>query len=270
MKTFIIMGRKGGITKTTIAINLGAALARAGLRTVVIDEGQGNASAIMGIQPHDGLYSLLIDDHEFADVLKPVTKDFHGSDGELFVLSSYNLHRKLEENPDTPAYIYERFAELNDWADAVVVDTAPSITHVHAGFYYVSDYAILPTLPDFPSILSLQSTLGFLASAKQEGEQSGYSSARVLGILPNVFNMGEGIDRENYGWLRGKYDGVYPVFPFLRKKTVWKQAIQFRRSIYNLPAKADYNARVQARAAIMEFQPVVTAALAITGVEVAS
>ena len=81
-----------------------------------------------------------------------------------------------------------------------------------------------------------------------------------MGIAPNRFSMKEGVDRENYGYLKGKYDS-YNVFPFLRNLTVWKQATQFRRSIYNLPEGADYNSRVQARAAIMEFQPVVESVL---------
>lgn len=115
MKTFTLLGRKGGITKTTLAINIAAGCARAGQRVVLIDaDGQGNASSLVGIQPHDALYALIALNHDWDEVLEPVGASFHG-DGELWLLSSSDRHRLIEQHVDTAGRIHAARA----WLDAL-------------------------------------------------------------------------------------------------------------------------------------------------------
>lgn len=264
-----IMGRKGGTTKTTVAINLAAACARAGLKTVLVDsDGQGNASSSVRVTPHDAFYKLIAEDQEFVDVLVPVPIEFHGQ-GELYLLAASNLMRVLESDPATSALIYERFNELRDWADVVIVDTSPGITHVHAGFYYTSDHIVLPTLCEYTSITSLTSMFDYLQSAQVQGEQAGYASAKVLGIIPNRFSASEKVQQVNIGFIRGRYGEQCEVFPMIRNLTVWNQASQLRESIFVYAPTDDYNARRQARAAAGEMQPLVDRVLRLCAEAVA-
>lgn len=257
-----VMGRKGGITKTTVAANLAAGCARAGLRTLLVDaDGQANGCRIVGVDPAPGFFNLTLGDQEFSEVLRPVPMKFIGQNADCFILPSDDSQRQVEQHPETAARIYERFQEIRGWADVVIVDTSPGITEVHAGFYFTADYLIAPTTLEALSISSLQSTMAYLDSAKERGVQAGYPAAKVLGILPNRFMASEKVEQSNVGFLRGRYEEDFKVFDAMRNLTVWKQAGQLRQSIYAYAPKDDYSARRQARAAANEFAPILKSVL---------
>lgn len=258
-----LMGRKGGITKTTTATNLAAALALNGLRTVLVDaDGQANTTSIVRAKPEPGFFRLLLEDREFAEVLRPVSVEFLGQAAEFYVLPSDDSQRQVEQYDKTAPLIVQRFEELDGWADAVIVDTSPGITEVHAGFYYAADYVLLPTTLEFASVKSLASTLTYLTAAQDAGRKANYDTAQILGIIPNRFAAAEKVQQSNVGYLRGKYE-QYTVFPAIRNLTVWNQAAQMRQSIYAYAPEDDYNARRQARIAANEFKPVVDAVMGL-------
>ncbi|RMG87922.1 MAG: ParA family protein [Chloroflexi bacterium] len=258
-KTMIIsvIGRKGGIGKTTITINLGAGLARAGLKVLVVDaDGQGNATTGMRHKRMDGLLGLLLKGSDYLDVLLPVDHEFTGDKNAIMAcLPSSDGLFEAESHPQTPQRIVDMLSDLRGAFDVILVDTSPGLNNIHAGLFFGSDYILLPTLTQPDSIRSLGTTIGYL---NQIEHAASMPAAKILGILPNQFDASQKVQQVNYGWLCGKYDYL-TVFPPMRSLTAWVQASHLRRSIYARMSASDYNERRQARAAAAELQPVVDA-----------
>ena len=78
MRRIAIVNQKGGVGKTTTTVNLGAALARAGRRVLVVDlDPQGNLSTSLGVEIGEGepsSYSVLIGERELAECIVPTAQ----------------------------------------------------------------------------------------------------------------------------------------------------------------------------------------------------
>ena len=133
-RVLTVANQKGGVGKTTSAVNVAAALALHGLRVLLIDlDPQGNASTALGIEHGVGTLSIydvllggrsiqdVVQTTEFAPLLRcvPATLDLAGADIELTsqVAREYRLQRALA------AYLSSDAEPL----DYVLIDCPPSL-----------------------------------------------------------------------------------------------------------------------------------------------
>jgi chromosome partitioning protein len=76
-RVLTVANQKGGVGKTTTAVNVAAAMAQAGLQVLVVDlDPQGNASTALGIDHHAdvvSIYDVLVDGTPLMDVIQPCT-----------------------------------------------------------------------------------------------------------------------------------------------------------------------------------------------------
>jgi chromosome partitioning protein len=76
-RVITIANQKGGVGKTTTAVNLAASLAMHGSRVLVIDlDPQGNASTALDVDHHSGIqsvYNVLVDDQALSSIVRPVS-----------------------------------------------------------------------------------------------------------------------------------------------------------------------------------------------------
>jgi len=157
-----IANQKGGVGKTTTAINLGACLAVAEKRTLVIDtDPQGNATSGLGIDKDEiekSIYDVLLEETPIEDVivrqvhfpyldLVPATRDLVGAEVEL-------VNRKGRE------IILRRAVEaVRDRYDFILIDCPPSLGLLTLNTLAASDSVLIPIQCEFYALEGLSQLL---------------------------------------------------------------------------------------------------------------
>ena len=166
-RVLTVANQKGGVGKTTSAVNLAAALAQQGLRVLVIDtDPQGNASTALGIDHRPGtpsIYEVLIEDTPLADVVRPcpdvegltcvpATIDLAGAEVELisFVARETRLQRAIA------AYLEGAGEEAPDF---VFIDCPPSLGLLTLNAFVAGREVLIPIQCEYYALEGLSMLL---------------------------------------------------------------------------------------------------------------
>ena len=163
-RIFTVANQKGGVGKTTSAVNIGAALAMGGLRTLIIDlDPQGNASTAFGVSRDEvnGMYEVIIKDLPIKDAaLKvpgypaleviPATQSLANAEVELvpLVARELRLKRALTTYLNDAASRGERF-------DYVIIDCPPSLGLLTINALVAADELLIPIQCEYYSLEGL-------------------------------------------------------------------------------------------------------------------
>ncbi|MCB2177436.1 MAG: AAA family ATPase [Actinomycetales bacterium] len=169
-RVLTIANQKGGVGKTSTAVNVAAALAQAGLHVLVIDnDPQGNASTALGVTHHSGtpsIYEVLVDDHDLASVVQeadgvprlwcaPATIDLSGAEIELVSLVA--RENRLRNAVD--AYLDHRARVGDERLDYVIIDCPPSLGLLTVNAFVAAREVLIPIQCEYYALEGLSQLL---------------------------------------------------------------------------------------------------------------
>ena len=197
-----VVSQKGGVGKTTTAINLASALARRGRKTLLVDvDPQGavrHGVGLTGSEHPAGLADVLAGTHELQDVVLPTPLPWlrvllAGTVAEAGEHESY--HNELARSPK----LGELFKRARSRGYIVVVDTPPGLGAVTRRVLAHSEHVIVP-LQCEP--LALQTTTQILRAVR---DASATNPSLVLdGILLTMLEVGNAVSQRVAQYVRAQ------------------------------------------------------------------
>ena len=141
-----IANQKGGVGKTTTAVNLGASLAAAEKRVLVVDiDPQGNASSGLGYPPGslaESVYNVLLDGRPVTELMKATALPF------LHVLPAHRdlvgAELELADLPDREQRLRQALAAVANDFDFILIDSPPSLGLLTLNALVAAEAVLIP------------------------------------------------------------------------------------------------------------------------------
>ena len=185
-KIVAVANQKGGVGKTTTAINLGAAIAMRGHRTLIIDlDPQGNASTGLGVARDTrklSTYDLVLGDVSADEAARttdveglyivPATMDLSSADGELM------------SSPQRVIHLRDALRDRSTTFEYVLIDCPPALNLLTINAFVASDTILVPLQAEFFALEGLSQLLLTVREVRTSANQG----LRIEGVLLTMFD----------------------------------------------------------------------------------
>ncbi len=185
-KIIPIVNQKGGVAKTTTAVNLAAVLSFSDKKVLLIDmDPQGNASSGLGVDPDEleySVYDVLINNRRIEDTI--VKSDYKN----LVILPSNiqlaGAEIELVSMENREYYLKEALKEIDGFFDYVIIDCPPSLGLLTLNALVAADSVIIPIQCEYYALEGVSKLISTIELVKDNLNQD----LEIEGVLMTMFD----------------------------------------------------------------------------------
>lgn len=194
MRVIAITNQKGGVGKTTTAINLGATLAAMNHAVLVVDlDPQGNASTGLGIEPSARkmtTYDLLMDGAALADIATPTSVKNLSIAPATTDLSSTDV--ELGQRDNRVFLLKEALRSVPNAYDYVLIDCPPSLSLLTVNALVSADSVLVPLQAEFFALEGLSQ----LMLTIREVRETANPALRIEGVVLTMHDARNNLSKQ--------------------------------------------------------------------------
>ncbi len=235
MRTICIMNHKGGVGKTTTAINLAAGLSRKERKVILVDlDPQGNVDTSLRIKAENNIYDAMTGKIMLNSCISNVATNFDViSSTESLTKAEYYLYKQEESK-----FLLKKILGTIQGYDYMIIDCPPSLGILNQNALAACKEVFIPTSTDFLGIDALRK----MKEIVRDINDAYKCNCKITKVIPTMYDTRNKICKQTLAEIKNEFESL--VSTPIRINSKVKEAPKYAKSIFSYakssPGAQDY------------------------------